>query len=94
MNITQLAILTLLSEEEHTISEIGEYLGLSKKQLARNIRRLERKGLIVRKAYIGKGDAIIGITEEGIEELYKHYIFLRDLVREMEIVLCTKFDCE
>ena len=93
MNITQLAILTLLSEEEHTISEIGEYLGLSRKQLAKNIRRLERRGLIVRKAYLGRGDAIVGITEEGIEELYRHYMFLRDLVREMEIVLCTKYDC-
>ena len=93
MNITQLAILTILSEEEHSIKEIEEYLGLGRKQLIRNIRRLEKRGLIVRKAYLGKGDAIIGITEEGMEELYKYYMFLRDLVREMEIILCTKYEC-
>ena len=93
VNVTQLAILTVLSEEERSINEIGEYLGLSKKQLVRNIRRLERRGLIVRKAYLGAGDAIISITEEGMEELYKHYMVLRDLVREMEISVCTKYEC-
>lgn len=93
MNITQLAILTILSEEERSIKELGEYLGLSRKQLVKNIRRLEKRGLIERKAYLGNGDIIVGITEEGMEELYRYYMFLRDLVREMEIVLCTKYEC-
>lgn len=93
MNVTQLAILTILSEDEHSVNEIGEYLGLSKRRLIRNIRRLEKKGLITVKAYLGGGDVIISITEEGMEELYKHYMFLRDLIREMEISVCTKYEC-
>ncbi|BFH73850.1 winged helix-turn-helix domain-containing protein [Sulfurisphaera javensis] len=93
MNVIQLAILTILSEEERSVNELREYLGLDKKKLVKNIRTLEKKGYITRKTYLGEGDVIFGITDEGMEELYKYYMFLRDLIKEMEISVCTKFDC-
>lgn len=93
MNVIQLAILTILSEDEYSVNEIKSYLGISKRQLVKNIRFLEKKGYVEKKAYLGGGDVILGITDKGMEELYKHYIFLRDLIKEMEISVCTKFDC-
>lgn len=93
VNVVQLAILTILSEDEHSVNEIREFLGIEKKKLLRNLRRLEKKGFIIRKSYLGGGDVVLGITEEGMEELYKYYMFLRDLLKEMEISVCTKFDC-
>ncbi|AAY80533.1 MarR family transcriptional regulator [Sulfolobus acidocaldarius] len=94
MDILELAILTLLSDQEElSIREIGNYLGVRNIRLSRSLKELEKKGLIFTKALIGNGDMIIGITEEGVKELYKNYIVLRDLVKEMEYSLCTKFDC-
>jgi DNA-binding MarR family transcriptional regulator len=94
VDILELAILTVLSEEQElSLREIGRYLGVNSKKLAKRIVNLEKKGYIVRKAYIGNGDVIFGITEEGYEELYKNYLVLRDLIKEMEFSLCYKFDC-
>ncbi|QIW23661.1 ArsR family transcriptional regulator [Sulfolobus sp. S-194] len=93
MNVLQLAILTILSEDERSVNELREYLGIDKKRIIKSIRSLEKKGLVERKTYLGEGDVIFGITEEGIQELYKYYMFLRDLVKEMEISVCTRFDC-
>ncbi|MEJ2769853.1 MULTISPECIES: transcriptional regulator [unclassified Stygiolobus] len=93
MDILELAILTMLSEDEMSIREIEQYLGARRRRIAKSLQELEKKGFIVKKAYIGNGDIIFGITEQGLEELYKNYIILRDLVREMEISVCAKFDC-
>lgn len=93
MDILQLAILTMLSEDEMSVREIQEYLGAKRKVLAKSLIELEKKGFIVKKAYVGNGDVIFGITERGLEELYKNYLILRDLMREMEFSVCTKFDC-
>lgn len=92
MNVKELAILTLLSEGELSVKEIEEYTGISRKNLIKTVRKLERKGYIQKKAYIGD-DVIIEITEYGMEALYKNFIYLRDLISEMENILCTKFDC-
>ncbi|WP_338601931.1 helix-turn-helix domain-containing protein [Sulfolobus tengchongensis] len=92
VNIKELAILTLLSEGELSVREIEEYTGLPRKNLVKTIKKLEKKGYIQKKAYI-RDDVIVEITEYGIEMLYKNFIYLRDLVNEMETVLCTKFDC-
>ncbi|BCU70967.1 MarR family transcriptional regulator [Stygiolobus caldivivus] len=93
MDILQIAILTVLSEDEMSIREIEQFLGTRRKRLSRSIQDLERKGFIQKKAYVGNGDVIFGITEQGLEELYKNYLILRDLMKEMEFSVCTKFEC-
>lgn len=93
MNVIQLAILTILSEEERSVNELREILGVERRRIVKNIRILERKGYIEKKTYLGDGDIIFNITESGLEQLYKNYIFLRDLIKEMEISVCTRFDC-
>ncbi|WP_193385888.1 MarR family transcriptional regulator [Saccharolobus islandicus] len=92
MNVKELAILTLLSEGELSVKEIQEYVSISRRNLVKTIRKLERKGYIQEKAYVGD-DVIVEITEYGMEMLYKNFVYLRDLINEMENVLCTKFDC-
>ncbi|MCH4815962.1 MAG: winged helix-turn-helix domain-containing protein [Saccharolobus sp.] len=92
MNVKELAILTLLSEGELSVKEIQEYVNISRRNLVKTIRKLERKGYIQEKAYVGD-DVIVEITEYGMEMLYKNFVYLRDLINEMENVLCTKFDC-
>ncbi|MEM4943897.1 MAG: helix-turn-helix domain-containing protein [Saccharolobus sp.] len=92
MNVKELAILTLLSEGELSVKELEEYTGISKKHLVNTVKKLERKGYIQKKAYVGD-DVIIEITDYGMEMLYKNFLYLRDLISEMESILCTKFDC-
>ncbi len=92
MNIKELAILTVLSEGELSVKEIEEYINISRRDLVKSIRRLEKRGYIQTKAYIGD-DVIVEITEYGMEVLYKNFVYLKNLVIEMENVLCTKFDC-
>ncbi|MEM0363521.1 MAG: helix-turn-helix domain-containing protein [Sulfolobaceae archaeon] len=92
MNVKELAILTLLSEGELSVKELEEYTGISKKHLVNAVKKLERKGYIQKKAYVGD-DVIIEITDYGMEMLYKNFLYLRDLISEMESILCTKFDC-
>ncbi|WP_014511614.1 MarR family winged helix-turn-helix transcriptional regulator [Saccharolobus solfataricus] len=92
MNVKELAILTLLSEGELSVKEIQEYVNISRRNLVKTIRKLERKGYIQEKAYVGD-DVIVEITEYGMEILYKNFVYLRGLINEMEDILCSKFDC-
>ncbi|QGA54267.1 MarR family transcriptional regulator [Sulfolobus sp. E5-1-F] len=92
MNVRELAILTLLSEGELSVKEIQEYVSIPRRNLVKTIRKLEKKGYIQEKAYVGD-DVIVEITEYGLEMLYKNFVYLRDLINEMENVLCSKFDC-
>ncbi|AWS00199.1 winged helix-turn-helix domain-containing protein [Metallosphaera hakonensis] len=92
MNIRQLAILTLLMEGELSFSEIGEYTGLNKAQLKKEIERLVKLDFVEQKAVIG-GDLILGITQSGIDEMIKEFPLLKSLVQEMENVICVKYGC-
>ncbi len=92
MNITQLVLLTNLAEGELSFKEMMEYTGLPKKKLVRSLRRLEDYGFVEKKAFIGD-DVIFGITDRGLEELYKHYLFLKKLLADMEFTICSRFDC-
>jgi DNA-binding transcriptional ArsR family regulator len=85
-------MLTNLAEGELSVREIMEYTGLSKKTIVKTLRLLEYKGYVEKKAFIGN-DVIFGITDRGLEELYKYYIFLQKLMPDMEFALCSKFDC-
>ena len=92
MNIRQLRILTLLLEGELSTSEIEEYTGISGSRLKKELDALMRRDLIEQKAIIG-GELIISITQNGIEELMREYPVLKDLLEEMEQVLCLRFGC-
>ena len=92
MNIRQLRILTLLLEGELSTSEIEEYTGISGSRLKKELDALMRRDLIEQKAIIG-GDLILSITQNGIEELMREYPVLKDLLEEMEQVLCLRFGC-
>ncbi|EWG06789.1 MAG: marR family transcriptional regulator [Candidatus Aramenus sulfurataquae] len=92
MNITQLVLLTNLAEGELSFKEMMEYTGLSRKKLAKSLRMLEHNGYIEKKAFIGN-DVIFGITDKGVEELYKHYLFLKKLLADMEFTICSRFEC-
>lgn len=92
MNITQLVILTNLAEGELSITELAEYTGIPKKSIIKAIKSLESKGYVEKRAIIGK-DVVFSITEEGLEELYKYYLFMKKLVEDMELTLCSRFEC-
>ncbi|MCH1770160.1 MULTISPECIES: ArsR family transcriptional regulator [Metallosphaera] len=92
MNIRQLRILTLLLEGELSTSEIEEYTGISGSRLKKELDALMRRDLIEQKAIIG-GELILSITQNGIEELMREYPVLKDLLEEMEQVLCLRFGC-
>ncbi|ABP95616.1 MULTISPECIES: helix-turn-helix domain-containing protein [Metallosphaera] len=92
MNIRQLRILTLLLEGELSTSEIEEYTGISGPRLKRELDALMRRDLIEQKAIIG-GELILSITQSGIEELMREYPVLKDLLEEIEQVLCLRFGC-
>ncbi|TRM79357.1 MarR family transcriptional regulator, partial [Sulfolobus sp. D5] len=53
MNIKELAILTVLSEGELSVKEIEDYVNIPRRDLVKSIRRLEKRGYIQTKAYIG-----------------------------------------
>ncbi|BBG22977.1 MarR family transcriptional regulator [Sulfuracidifex tepidarius] len=92
MDVTELTVLTLLSEGELSVKEIRHYSGMNKGALIRAVRSLENKGLVEKKVLI-EGDVILEITDLGMEELYKYYLYLRDLVNNMEQTVCLKFNC-
>ncbi|WP_287689365.1 ArsR family transcriptional regulator [Metallosphaera javensis (ex Sakai et al. 2022)] len=88
----QLRILTLLLEGELSTSEIEEYTGISGPRLKRDLDALLKQDLIEQKAIIG-GELILSITQNGIDELMREYPMLKDLLQEMEQVLCLRFGC-
>ncbi|MCY0882839.1 MULTISPECIES: helix-turn-helix domain-containing protein [Acidianus] len=92
MNITQLVILTNLAEGELSIKELAEYTGIPKKNIIKAMKSLENRGYVEKRAIIGR-DIIFSITEEGLEELYKYYLFMKKLIEDMEFTLCSRFDC-
>ncbi len=92
MDVTELTVLTLLSEGELSIKEIKHYSGINKGALVRALKSLEDRGLVEKKVLI-EGDIILEITDLGMEELYKYYLYLRDLVNNMEQTVCLKFNC-
>ncbi|BCS93944.1 MAG: hypothetical protein MjAS7_2552 [Metallosphaera javensis (ex Sakai et al. 2022)] len=92
MNMRQLRILTLLLEGELSTSEIEEYTGISGPRLKRDLDALLKQDLIEQKAIIG-GELILSITQNGIDELMREYPMLKDLLQEMEQVLCLRFGC-
>lgn len=79
-------------EGELSFSEIGEYTGLNKAQLKKEIERLVKLDFVEQKAVIG-GDLILGITQSGIDEMIKEFPLLKSLVQEMENVICVKYGC-
>ncbi|EZQ04733.1 MarR family transcriptional regulator [Candidatus Acidianus copahuensis] len=92
MNIEQLTVLTNLAEGELSVNELTEYTGLAKRKLIKIVKYLEMRGYIEKRAFIGK-DVIFSITDLGFSELYKHYIYMRKLIDDMEFTVCSKFDC-
>lgn len=92
VNLLQLTILTNLAEGELSIKELSEYIGVSRKNIAKSLIELENKGYVEKRAVIGK-DVIYSITENGLEELYRNYLYMKKLVEEMEFTLCNRFEC-
>jgi DNA-binding MarR family transcriptional regulator len=92
MDVTELTVLTLLSEGELSVKEIRRYSGMRRSSLLRALKSLEDKGLVEKKVLIGD-DIVLGITDQGMEELYKYYLYLRDLVNNMEQTVCLRFNC-
>ncbi len=92
MDVTELTVLTLLSEGELSVKEIRQFSGVSRNSLLKALRTLESRGLVQRKMLI-EGDVILEITDQGMEELYKYYLYLRDLVGNMEETVCLRFNC-
>ncbi|ARM76036.1 helix-turn-helix domain-containing protein [Acidianus manzaensis] len=92
MNLIQLTILTNLAEGELSIKELSEYIGTPKKTIAKSLSMLENKGYVEKRALIGK-DIIYSITDAGLEELYRNYLFIKKLLDDMEFTLCNRFDC-
>ncbi|MCG3108203.1 hypothetical protein L3N51_00484 [Metallosphaera sp. J1] len=92
MNMRQLRILTLLLEGELSTSEIEEYTGISGPRLKRDLDALLKQDFIEQKAIIG-GELILSITQNGIDELMREYPMLKDLLQDMEQVLCLRFGC-
>ncbi|WP_238025231.1 ArsR family transcriptional regulator [Metallosphaera javensis (ex Hofmann et al. 2022)] len=88
----QLRILTLLLEGELSTSEIEEYTGISGPRLKRDLDALLKQDFIEQKAIIG-GELILSITQNGIDELMREYPMLKDLLQDMEQVLCLRFGC-
>lgn len=93
MDLISLAILAKIGEYgELSIKELKEILDIESKLIIRKLSIMEKKGFIERKAFI-YGDIIYGITEKGMDELYRHYIVLRDLIPQLEEILCTQYEC-
>lgn len=93
VDITSITILSKLAEyDELSIRELKEILGLETKELVKRLKNMERKGLVEKKAYI-YNDIIFGVTDKGLDELYKYYVLLRDLVSELDEILCSQFEC-
>ncbi|MEM3276365.1 MAG: ArsR family transcriptional regulator [Metallosphaera sp.] len=92
MNLSQVKILTLLLEGELSLSEIAEYLGLSKEKVKRETNRLLKSELIEMKAVIGD-EPIFSITRAGIDKLIVQYYLLKSIIREMEEIICSTFEC-
>lgn len=92
VDLLQLTILTNLAEGELSVKELSEYIGVSRRSVAKSLTVLESKGYVEKKAVIGK-DVIYSITENGLEELYKYYLYIKRLVEDMEFALCSRFEC-
>lgn len=92
MDLLQLTILTNLAEGELSIRELSEYTGATRKNIIKSLLTLENKGYVEKRAIIGR-DVIYSITQDGLEELYKNYLYMKKLLDDMEFTLCNRFDC-